>query len=369
VHLARFIAAAGMVAAIAAPVARADGLPVLGIDDGSSGVTVSGSGVRYVTLPAGRSTIVAAVQRRGGRIVRSFTWPGTWTIPAVAYDGSAGGLSADRSTLVLIEPRVSFPRAGTRLLVVRAPTLRDARLVDLRGDFSFDAVSPDGSRVYLIEYTSPNDPTRYLVRSYDVTRWRLDPRPIVDPRDPREKMRGNPLSRVMSADGRLAYTLYDGGGAHPFIHALNTLRGTAQCIDLDDLPVGLQLWDLRLRMSADGRSVAIVQQGRALLALDTQTLTVGPPSPAKAAGSSVGLYTALAAALALLTLAALVARRAGARRAGGDPASSGDPRDRRRADVRAAARVRAARAPRATRTTPRTAAARPSPGPVSPRRP
>ena len=368
-HLARFVAAAGMVAAIAAPVARADGLPVLGIDDGSSGVTVPGSGVRYVTLPAGRSTIVAAVQRNGGRIVRAFTWPGTWTIPAVAYDGSAGGLSADRRTLVLIEPRVRFPRARTRLLVVRAGTLRDARLVDLRGDFSFDAVSPDGSHVYLIEYTSPKDPTRYLVRSYDATRWRLDPRSIVDPRDPSEKMRGNPLSRVLSADGRLAYTLYDGGGAHPFIHALNTVRGTARCIDLDGLPAGLQLWDLRLRMSADGRSVAISQRGRALLALDTQTLAVGPPAHAGAAGLPVTIYAVLAVAVALLTLAALAARRAGALRAGGDPASSGDPRGRRRAGVRAAVRARAARAPRATRPTPRTAAARPSPGPASPPRP
>jgi hypothetical protein len=358
-----------MIAAVAAPFARADGLPVLGIDVGSSGVTVPGAGVRYVTLPAGRSTIVAGVERNGGRIVRSFTWPGTWTIPAVAYDGSAGGLSADRRTLVLIEPRVRFPRARTRLLVVRASSLRDARLVELRGDFSFDAVSPDGSHVYLIEYTSPNDPTRYLVRSYDVTRWRLEPRPIVDPRDPSEKMRGNPLSRVTSADGRLAYTLYDGGGARPFIHALNTSRGTARCIDLDGLPAGLQLWDLRLRMSADGRSVAIAQRGRTLLALDTRTLTVGPPPHAGETDRPLGLYAALAAALALITLAGLAARRAGALRGGGGPASSGEPRGRRRAAVRAAAPVRVARARRATRPTPRTAAAQPSPGPVSPPRP
>jgi hypothetical protein len=332
-------------------------------------VTVPGSGVRYVTLPAGRSTIVAAVERSGGRIVRSFTWPGTWTIPAVAYDGSAGGLSADRRTLVLIEPRVSFPRASTRLLVVRAASLRDARLVDLRGDFSFDAVSPDGSHVYLIEYTSANDPSRYLVRSYDVRRWQLDARPIVDPRDPSEKMRGNPLSRATSADGRLAYTLYDGGGAHPFIHALNTSRGTARCIDVDDLPAGLQLWDLRLRMSPDGRSVAIAQRGRTLLALDTQTLTVGPPPHAKAAGPPLRLYAGLAALLALLTLAALAVRRVGALRAGGGPASSGAPQGRRRVGVRAVVRARAVRAPRATRPTPRTAAARPSPGPASPPRP
>ena len=264
-----------VVAAIVTGAARADGLPVLGIDVGTSGVTVRGATVRYVTLRPGRSTIVEAVARNGGRIVRYAVVPGAFTIPAVAYDGSASGLSADRRTLVLIEPRRSFPRARTRLLVMHAHTLRRAGLIDLRGDFSFDAVSPDGSRIYLIQYTSPADPTRYLVRSYDVADRRLDPAAVVDPRDATEKMRGNPISRATSADGRFAYTLYDGGGSHPFVHALDTARAAARCIDLLGLPAGTSLWDLRLRMTGDGRSVAVVDHGRTLLALDTATLTVG----------------------------------------------------------------------------------------------
>jgi hypothetical protein len=272
VRLARILAAAGAIAAIGAPAAHPDGLPVLGIDVGSSGVTVPGVGVRYVTLPSGRSTIVAAVQRNGGRILRSFGWPGNFTIPAVAYDRSAGGLSADGRTLVLIEPRERFPRARTRLLVLKARTLRDARLVQLRGDFSFDAISPDGARLYLIQYTSPTDPTRYLVRSYDAKRDRLDPRPVVDPRDLAEKMRGNPISRATSADGRFAYTLYDGGGSHPFIHALDTTNAVARCVDLDGLPPRTQLWDLRLRMSRDGRAVRVAERGRALLVLGVSSL-------------------------------------------------------------------------------------------------
>jgi hypothetical protein len=370
VRLARILAAAGTIATIVAPAARADGLPVLGIDVGSSGVTVPGAGVRYVTLPAGRSTIVAAVQRDGGRIVRSFSWPGTFTIPAVAYDGSAGGLSADRRTLVLIEPRVRFPRAQTRLLVVDARSLRQARLVQLRGDFSFDAVSPDGSRIYLIQYTSATDPTRYLVRSYDARDRRLEPRPIVDPRDRTEKMRGNPISRATSFDGRFAYTLYDGGGSHPFIHALDTARGTARCIDVDLLPAQTPLWDLRLRMSSDGSSVTVVRGARSLLALDTHTLTLTAATRRAASkGRPTVLYAAAALLALLLMLALLVARRAGALRAGGGPASSAGRRDPRRAAVPRAARGFAARALRATRATPRTAPARPSPSPVSPPRP
>jgi hypothetical protein len=264
------LVAAGTVA-VAAPSAAGDGLPVLAVDVGASGVAAPGGTVRYVTVTVGKTTMVEAVRRNGGQIVRMHGWPGVWTIPAVAYDRTAGGLSADRGTLVLIEPRKGFPRARTRLLVLRARTLRSADVVPLDGDFSFDAVSPDGRRIYLIQYSSPIDPTRYLVRAYDVPTRRLLPRPIVDPRDTTEKMRGNPLSRVASLDGRWAYTLYDGGG-HPFIHALDTRGGTAWCIDLEGIPPRLNLWRLRLHLGSDGGLVTVDDGSRTLAAIDTSTL-------------------------------------------------------------------------------------------------
>ena len=45
---------------------------------------------------------------------------------------------------------------------------------------------------------------------------RLLAAPVVDPREETDKMRGSPLTRTTSADGRFAYTLYDGAGAAPF---------------------------------------------------------------------------------------------------------------------------------------------------------
>ena len=143
---------------------------MLNVDVGASGVAAPGGSVRYVTVTVGKQTVVEATRRDGGQIVRMQAWPGTWTVPAVAYDGSASGLSADRRTLVLIEPRTSFPRAQTRLLVVDAHNLSSAASIVLHGDFSFDAVSPNGSRIFLIHYTSAIDPTRYEVRAYDVRR-------------------------------------------------------------------------------------------------------------------------------------------------------------------------------------------------------
>jgi ferric-dicitrate binding protein FerR (iron transport regulator) len=49
--------------------ASADGLPVLGIDVGSSGVTTASGSARIVTLPDGTGTTVARVARHGGRVL------------------------------------------------------------------------------------------------------------------------------------------------------------------------------------------------------------------------------------------------------------------------------------------------------------
>jgi hypothetical protein len=68
----------------------------------------------------------------------------------------------------------------------------------------------------------------------------------VDPREPDEDMRGYPITRASSPDGRWAYTLYDGAGKHPFVHALDTQGRTAACIDLDGLAGRDDLYELRL---------------------------------------------------------------------------------------------------------------------------
>ena len=266
------LAAAGLVAVAVPGAARGDGLPVLGVDVGQSGV-VTPDGARYVTMPSGGRTVVARVAQTGGRVLMWRSFPGTFTIPAVAYDGSAGGLSADGKTLALIEPRQSFPRAQTRFLIL-GRGLAPRGSVSLKGDFSFDAISPDGDWLYLIHYTSPQDPTRYLVQGYDLRRWRLSPAPIVDPAAPGEKMRGNPLTRAMSADGRWAYTLYDGGGGTPFVHALDTVAQSAHCIDLDSLSSSSDQSKLRLALLGGGKQLAIRGGPEGTIDVDLRTFRV-----------------------------------------------------------------------------------------------
>jgi hypothetical protein len=311
-----------IVAGAAAATASADGLPVLGVDVGSTGVTAPGAAARYVTLWSGpKTTVVARVRRNGGRVDRSRLLEGTFTIPAVAYDGSASGLSADGRVLVLIQPRVSFPRARTSFAELDARRLRVLKLLRLPGDFSFDAISPSGSRIYLIQYLSPNDPTKYAVRAFDVGTGRLLPKPVVDPHEADEQMRGQPLSRAMSPDGRWAYTLYDGNGKTPFVHALDTKRATARCIDLDAIGGDENLWRLRLAIRGDGKQLAVRDGSQTELVVSTRTFAVREPSAPVAASPRSSLtwpWAAGASALALALAAAglVVATRRHRRPAG-----------------------------------------------------
>jgi hypothetical protein len=306
---------AAFVAAIVPAAARADGLPVLGIDVGSTGVASSSDRARYVTIPAGSGTIVEQIAQHGGQVLAWRSLRGTFTIPAVAYDGSAGGLSADGTTLVLIEPRTSFPRATTKLVILSSNGLKVQRVVKLQGDFSFDAVSPKGSWLYFIHYVSPNDPTRYLVQAYDVLRGRLLAKPIIDPDEPGEKMRGNPLSRTMSADGRWAYTLYDGAGATPFVHALDTVGRTAHCIDLDGIASRTDLWQLRLGIDRDGKQLVVRNSASPVSLIDLRTLSVTRASaPDAQAGETRHLPASLLLAAGGFVLVAVAAHVIWARR-------------------------------------------------------
>ena len=306
----RLVLHAAVVACVLAPAAHADGLPVLGVDVGSSGVTVHGGADRFVTVNRGGATLVERIQRNGGRVLGVARVPGNFTIPAVAYDGSASGLSADSQTLVLIEPRVAFPRQETRFALLDARTLRLEHEIVLRGDFSFDAVSPHGKTMFLVNYTSPGDPTRYSVRAYDLRTSTLTPGAIRDPAERGEAMRGAPITRVMSADGRWAYTLYDGAGGTPFVHALDTTTLRAHCIDLPMLAGRNDLWSLRFTLAGND-VLRVGSPGTAVANVDLTSFVAHAPVTSRPSSLRPWLLVggALVAILAVLAGAALLARR------------------------------------------------------------
>jgi hypothetical protein len=256
---------AALVGLVLVPLARADGLPV---QAGGPAVLATAEGERYAAVPAPGGTVVT---RLSDKVLASGYLPGRFQIPQVALDGTPDGLSAGRTALVLITPRRGFPRARTTFAVLDPLSLKVRTIIDLAGDYSFDALSPDGTRLYLVHYQSLTDPTRYEVRAWDLLNERLLPDPVVDPTEVDEEMRGFPITRTTTADGRFAYTLYDGGGKAPFVHALDTKLGQARCIDLDMLSGRQDLYGLRLRLSLGGTRLTVVNGTHEVVSVDTRT--------------------------------------------------------------------------------------------------
>src|SRR4051812_27978633 len=192
-----------LITALTPAVAYADGLPVPVEDAGPTGIVAPDGTARYVTVHARGGTLLEKIATRNGTILASRFLPGRLTIPVVSLSGAPEGLSPDGRRLVLIRPRRAFPRARTTFAVIDVSRrwLRPIRTISLRGDFSFDALSRNGSTAFLVNYIDPRNPTRYRVRALDLVHGKLAPKPILDPSEDADDMRGYPLDRVTSADG------------------------------------------------------------------------------------------------------------------------------------------------------------------------
>ena len=299
----------------APPAAAADGLP-LPVDSSPSGVEDASGNVRFLAMPRQGRPAVMVQQISTGDLISSNLLRGQYVVPAVAYDGSAGGLSANNHRLILIQPRTRFPRPHTTFAVLDGRGLAVDRILRLKGDFSFDALSPTGRLLYLIQYLSRRDPTQYQVRVYDLKTGRLDPKPIVDPEEEPGEMYGFPITRAVSPDGRWAYTLYD-GQEHPFIHALDTSGRRAVCIDLDSLHGVRGLYDLRLDVAPSGDTLSVVGKRGPLAHVDVGGWEVSEPAARAVRGDDGGTPWLFVGGLAgLLGVAGIVAASRRSRRGG-----------------------------------------------------
>jgi hypothetical protein len=241
--------------AVAVPAAAGDGGPTPGFAGGAGIATYDGR-THYVAVGAGDQTVVEAINAHG-TVLQSNWLPGYFGIPLVANDGSAGGLTRDGKRLVLASNAVA---GVSQFAVLKTRTLSVARRIDLAGLWSFDALSPDGRTLYLIQYFLKPRSQRYLVRAYDLTRGRLYKRAISD-RIERGLMTGWPVTRVTSADGARAYTLYLKGNGSAFVHVLDTIHRKAVCVDLPWRDVRAWVYDARLRISRDGTKLYLRQLG------------------------------------------------------------------------------------------------------------
>ena len=195
---------------------------------GGTGVSTLDGKTHFVAVPvAGATTLIESIGSDGS----IWNWPsfkGSLGIPMITYRDPAG-LSRDGRTLVVQSLTAGSP---TKFVVLNTRTMRVRNSFTLKGNYSFDALSPDASRLYLIQRVDANNYSRYIVRAYDLNTHTLLPGRIADRTQKSWVMQGDALTRTTSLDGRWVYTLYMNNGGTPFIHALDTVKGVAHCIGI-----------------------------------------------------------------------------------------------------------------------------------------
>jgi hypothetical protein len=220
---------------------------------GGRGLASLDGSVHYVTLKTGSNTRIVALGAQVGETV-SRTVSGAYGIATLTQAGLTGGLFHDGSAFVLqsigLKPISHF-------VVVRSKDLMPRQTIALKGTFGFDAVSPDGSMLYLIQHTSTQDIQHYIVRACDLRARKLLPGRIADKTQASWIMQGWAVDRVSSSDGRWEYTLYANPGGYPFVHALDTVRGVAHCIGIPWRGGDTGQWNLRLALGAGGETLAV----------------------------------------------------------------------------------------------------------------
>jgi hypothetical protein len=221
-------------------------------------VTATGEGAR---------TQVRDVLLTGGQPGPRLDIDGAWHLPTIGLERVPAGVSADGSTIALVpDGAAASSAAGTsRFAIVhhvdgdRPTTSRDAQLrlattIELKGAFEFDALSPSGDVLYVVEHLD-GQTGRYQVRAVDVATGKLRDQVIADKRNIDEAMAGWPIAQLRRPDG-LVLTLYR-GLEHPFVHALSTAEAWAICLDLpaNGASDAVAARDWALAPSADGKTV------------------------------------------------------------------------------------------------------------------
>lgn len=272
----RLVIAAGAGLALAAATGATAAGPVPPVLNGAPGIAVAdGARVVAVAKRGGGATELRLVRDRDAAVLRTRVLPANVGVPTITFTGLVEGTWAKGRRLVLASS-VYEDRIRTRFVVIDTRTLAPVRTVSLRGSFAYDAVSPDGRRLYVLHYPAGvNGGIRYVVRSVDLRTGKLEPGAIVDKTEPSERMNGIALARAWSRDGTWAYTLYTGGDSHAFVHALNTRTRTARCVDLPWAGNRQRVLDGARLAVGKNRMLTLTAAGGTVLArIDTRTFSV-----------------------------------------------------------------------------------------------
>ena len=312
--LRRLVVTLSLAALALAGAASADGSGgAIVASQGSPGVVSPDGTLRYVALPDGVGrTLVEAIRTRDGWTRGFGSVAGAYGTPWVAGT-KMGGLSPDGRTLVLAQASAyTGLRRVSRLLVYDSRRLWAPReRITLRGDFAYDALSPHGATLFLIQHVSAQNLSRYIVRAYDLRRRTLLPQRIADRTQRGWVMSGYPVDRATSRGGRWVYTLYQNPGGYPFVHALDTVGRKAHCVGIPWRGVDQSaLWKLKLSLVDRGRKLDLRwRSGRSYLAIDTRSFRISHAQSRRGSGAAALPLAGAAAAAFLLLGGALVRAR------------------------------------------------------------
>jgi len=257
------------------------------------GVSTPDWSALYVTEWGLDQTTVRAIDPRTGHTLRETSVAGRYTLPEQGIGAALGGLSPNGRWLALgSKPGVevganNVTRERSRLVVIDTAFTQQPKKIELDGNFTFDALSNDGTALYLIE-TVPRNPAStpglgYKVRLYDLATATLQPGVVVDKTAIAETMSGTRQSSIASADGQWVYSLYLNEAGGPFIHMLNLSERYAICVFLPK--TGKDDWEKQLLWS-----LAQTRDGKHLYAVNGALGMVADVDPAQLSVRRTGTF-------------------------------------------------------------------------------
>lgn len=221
------------------PAAAPSAQPAVVLPSGPLVGAARGDGLLFTARADAAGTVVSGLDRNSRAVVGQVRLDGAFRFPVVAPKAPVEGVSHDGRVVVL----AGSDAGRSQFAVLDGALARPVRVVTLPAGFSYDALSPDGSVLYLVEHLPPSGSEHYQVRAYDLATGRLAAGAIADKSAVPEQMAGHPLARATSPDGDWVATLYERTDGEAFIHLLAARNQFALCLDLP--PGSVSGWGLR----------------------------------------------------------------------------------------------------------------------------
>jgi hypothetical protein len=188
-------------------------------------------------------------------------------------------------------------RQETRIVVTRLAGT--PRTYDVAANIEPEAFSADGRALFVIQYKPALDPDRYRVRRLDLMTGELED-VFTNDKLIQGDMRGRAFDQAAAPDGSKLYTLYRKHTGETFVHLLDLVNQTAQCVLLPS-NFGTDAAAMAITTAPDGAVFVVDPQVQEIAELDparhgvAQSLPYRAPEygePVVAAASAESIFVA-----------------------------------------------------------------------------